>query len=261
MDHSEDHEEYDSGVEHRTGFERRKGLSFWERNHPALIGLVGALGGGMLGFGGQVYLSENQQEIASEAAKLGLQEARENLAVELNRELASQLEAYRIVIDRQAVQIRELNQKVGFQEAELIRLKLTVESATGNPRANLIRLLDAFRNRPAWAKTCNEETEVCVNVHANDAYEARYCITANRYRGKTDFEVWDEDIARQFHENDLAVLQSRDTRDYEELVYDCVLDRRVTYQFTKFHVELTDGTHIIGGLQISNEPVSALRPE
>lgn len=58
---------------------------------------------------------------------------------------------------------------------------------------------------PAWMK--NPEG---VMIWINKAYEKTYGISKLRYEGSTDFEVWPEEVAQQFRDNDLTVLAKKE---------------------------------------------------
>lgn len=210
----------------------------------SVLGVVMTLGTEYL------YYHEEKQKAVQEQA-IELERAKESLAIEISRELNKELSAARSLIRDQSEKIRELETAFALQEADFIRLKMKYDLASGSPRANLIRYLDAFRRRPAWAKVCDPVDRSCINLHANDAYEYRYCISAKRYRGKPDSDVWPPEMATEFLKNDLEVLDLQDSREYLEPVFDCAIGENISYRFVKFHIELTDGTHIIAGLQLN----------
>ena len=70
---------------------------------------------------------------------------------------------------------------------------------------------------PSWLKDVDG-----VMLYVNRAYEevflSPYGVKSEDYVGHTDFEVWPEDIARQFVLNDQKVIRSKQTlEDYEDI--------------------------------------------
>jgi PAS domain S-box-containing protein len=64
-------------------------------------------------------------------------------------------------------------------------------------------------NSPSIAWMKDEEGRI---VYTSKSYEQRFGITPDTWLGKTDFELWPQEIAQVFRDNDLAVLRDGQTR-------------------------------------------------
>ena len=110
--------------------------------------------------------------------------------------------------ERMAQQQETMQEKLFAQQAQIVSLKLQL-SEKYEHTSILKEYLDAMPY-PAWIKvadtTDNGVIKVITNWHINDAYEKFFGITNEFYNGKTDFEVWPNEVARQFFANDTAVL-------------------------------------------------------
>lgn len=178
-------------------------------------------------------------------------EARESISLEFSREIAAINKQLRLELAEKQIQIESLNRQAGLLEAELVRLRFQLDSATGEPRLNMVRVVDAFKIRPAWAKLCDPVKKQCTMLHVNSAYERHYGVTASKFRGKSDHEIFPEEYADQYLKHDLEVLENRYSTNYKETVYDIILGREIEQNFVKFHVELSDGTHVVAAIQLS----------
>jgi len=96
----------------------------------------------------------------------------------------------------------------------------------------------------AWAK--DEEGR---HIYLNRAYEQRFHVRLEDWRGKTDFELWPPEIARAFRQSDLAVLAAGHTLDMVEKA----TDPDGTYSWWwifKFPFRDASGQRYVGGVGI-----------
>ena len=56
---------------------------------------------------------------------------------------------------------------------------------------------------------------------------------------------------KAYYDNDMRVFENKNDERIEELVLDCQSGEYVTRVFYKYHHQLTDGTHVVGGIQVS----------
>ena len=172
------------------------------------------------------------------------------LVFEQNTLLAEQLAGYR---DAELVwrqEIDAMRSRLARVDADNILLKMKLETTTGSPRGNLVRYLNAL-DMPAWAKEYDPADDNFKILHATFEYEQAYCVTADRYRGKTDFEIWPKEFAQSYQEHDFDVLNKKASVQFDEVVRCCDSGENITRRFHKFYLQLTDGTHIVGGIQIT----------
>jgi PAS domain S-box-containing protein len=109
----------------------------------------------------------------------------------------------------------ELEQRVSERTAELSRAneQLTeeivergrMEIALGESEERF----KAFMNHTAAVAWMKDEKGRYVYI--NQPFENRFNIKLDDIRGKTDFDLWPAEVAKQLHENDLAVLASDQT--------------------------------------------------
>lgn len=96
----------------------------------------------------------------------------------------------------------------------------------------------------AWAK--DEQGRV---VYLNRAYEKRFGVRLEDWRGKTDFELWPQRIARTFRQSDLAVLRAGQTREMVDKVTDPDGTDSFWWNF-KFPFQDSSGRRYVGGIGI-----------
>lgn len=106
--------------------------------------------------------------------------------------------------------------------------------------------------RPAWCKRVVEEVDPKTGnstvrfqmAFLNDSYEDRYKVTAARYTGQTDFDIWPVRLASEYYENDVFAWKSRD---YHENTESTITGDTV---FAKWWVKIPSGIEYICGLQV-----------
>ncbi len=96
----------------------------------------------------------------------------------------------------------------------------------------------------AWAKD-----EQGRHTYLNRAYEKRFGVRLEDWRGKTDFEVWPPEIASTFHQHDLAVLAAGHTLDMVEKATDPDGTHSFWWIF-KFPFQDASGKRYVGGVGI-----------
>lgn len=202
------------------------------------VGALGAVGGVLVA---AIGLKEVLIQDSTEQTRLILEQ---------NLQLQSQINRYR---DDEAVwreAAAEMRSRIASQDADIIRLKLAVETKTGEPRGNLIRYLNAL-STPAWAKEYAPDADEFRMLHITYEYEVAHCISVDRYRHKTDAEVHSAHLAKLYEQHDREVLLSRSSIKFAELVYNCQHDSEEIREYIKFWLQLSDGTEIVGGIQVS----------
>ena len=96
----------------------------------------------------------------------------------------------------------------------------------------------------AWMKD-----EAGRHVYVSKSLAQRFGVRVEDWLGKTDFEIWPPEIAREFHENDQAVLESGQTRDVTEESIGPGGERSYYWNF-KFLTPGADGRKYVGGVGI-----------
>ena len=105
--------------------------------------------------------------------------------------------------------LREENQNHIIKQNQLFKKISELEKRISNLNTKLLIMESAGMNipLPTWLKDL-DGTMLAIN----DSYELYFLKPINRtkqdYIGKTDFEIWDEEIAKIYKENDVAVLNS-----------------------------------------------------
>jgi PAS domain-containing protein len=103
---------------------------------------------------------------------------------------------------------------------------------------------------PAWLKIVDPEGAPRM-AYVNRAYEEIYGIPALSYIGKTDVEVWGDEIGKRFVANDFEVILSNRPLIKGERVQ--LSDGSYAiHLISKFPVRLADGTEVegVGGISI-----------
>lgn len=99
-------------------------------------------------------------------------------------------------------------------------------------------------NSPAVAWMKDEQGRY---VYLNQAYERCFGVRLEDRRGKTDVELWPPETAREFHENDLAVL--RENRPLEVIERTPSADGKWRYWWSvKFPFQDAAGAKYVGGI-------------
>jgi hypothetical protein len=220
-------------------FEERRHKTFWEK---PISHVVSVLGAAALTQAGAVLVQTGINKTEIEAAQ-------QVASVEMSKLYLSEVRDLRETITMLRKQMSDKDTRINLMSIELTRLQIQIQSANGNPRENLVRVLDAFIERPAWAKECSIEKRICRGLHFNRAYQIRYGKTAKAYAGRTDVQMHGEELGSVYLANDLSILDDRTTKEVLEPVYDLTFGKRGMQLFVKAHSELTDGTHVIIGLQ------------
>jgi len=172
------------------------------------------------------------------------------LIFEQNSALRDQLREYRQEEDRWREAADEMRTRLARQDAQIITLQLKIETRVGSPRGNLIRYLNAL-GLVAWAKEYKPDENVFRMLHITPEYERDHCVDVAKYRGRTDDEIYSPELAAAYESHDRTVLDSRSPTEFVEQVYICETGSLEPRRFIKFWLELTDGTEVIGGIQIS----------
>jgi PAS domain S-box-containing protein len=83
-------------------------------------------------------------------------------------------------------------------------------------------------------------------VYLNRAYEQRFGVTLDTWRGKTDFELWPADIAQAFRDHDLVVWREGQARQVTEQVR--TADGALSWWlYSKFLITAAGGERYIAG--------------
>lgn len=128
---------------------------------------------------------------------------------------------------------------------EIVNLRAQVQHK-GDPLDALFNYIGAL-GKPAWLKVYRPESDQFTMLYINGAYEREYARTASFYIGKTDFDVWPQDIAQRFYDNDMRTLSRRDFNETIEIVKKDGEEK--TVQVWKWYTRLPDGRHAIAGIQ------------
>jgi PAS domain S-box-containing protein len=96
----------------------------------------------------------------------------------------------------------------------------------------------------AWAKD-----EAGRMVYLSKTYEDRFGVRLADWRGKTDFELWPQEIAEEFRKNDLAVLASGHAIEFTEQTINPDGSRCSWWNF-KFPFYDAAGERFVGGIAV-----------
>lgn len=130
-------------------------------------------------------------------------------------------------------------------ESDLFIVKLEYELQRTHSELAIIQKYIDSMPMPVWIKKKPFEGAP-VMVLINEAYEQRYGISKEAYKGRTDREVWPLDIAEGFQKADEEVLRRKTAvKTLEEVI---INGQRKTETFWKFYLELPKGEQGIGGL-------------
>ncbi len=134
----------------------------------------------------------------------------------------------------------------------VVRVNGNIMDITGRRRAEeaLRESEERFRafmdNSPGIAWIKDEEGR---HVYLSKAYETRFGVKLEDWRGKTDFDLWPPDTARTFRENDLAVL--KDDRALEVTEEAGAQDGTRTYWWNvKFPIHDAAGRKYVAGFGV-----------
>lgn len=108
---------------------------------------------------------------------------------------------------------------------------------------------------PAWVKQYDEKNDTFKMLIINEAYERQYGITKEHYKNKTDFQVWQADVASEYYKNDLKVHSIKGVLKSTEIV-----DTKGNIQSLtvwKFSVKLPQDFFGVAGLVVDSTPAEA----
>lgn len=96
----------------------------------------------------------------------------------------------------------------------------------------------------AWMKD-----EMGRHVYINRTFEKFFGISRDDWFGKTDYEIWNQEVAQSLRENDLAVLASGQPREFTEYTIAPSGDKCIWLSF-KFPFRDSSGANFIGGIAL-----------
>lgn len=208
---------------------RRRGLGDW----LAIAALVISVGGNAIQF-----ITDQESANAREIKELRkeVQELRQG-----NLELRGQVQS-------KDFQIMKL---VAEREYELDRFKLLASVMDDDPAI-------------AWVKRAEvlPSGEIAFTMfYINPNYEKAYSVRLEKYKGKTDFDIWPPEIAEGYYRADLEVYTNKTRRCAIENVPQHALkpigkDNLVSPAFVcKWAINLQNGDWAIGGRIIKDSPI------
>lgn len=204
--------------------------------------------------GGEYALERYRGEREDDAREEEITVAKADLILQQNASLREDIKQLRTRIDNKEKAFDTMRLRVATLESENIRLKMEVATKTGYPKNNL-RLLVQALPVSAWAKEVffeeGSDLPQFKMLGINNQYELDHCVTDAKYRGKTDFQIYSQDLAQAYYDHDLRVFNDKNDDSFTEKVLDCASGLVVERMFHKYHLQLTDGTDIIGGILIS----------
>jgi len=187
-----------------------------------VVGLVSAIGGGW--FATQTATVEVEPDYV-QILQDELRESRGELAREQARNLTLTL------------QMADLERELGGDSVA------SVES----------RAVFAFLNRierSAWCKRVEYGPDPgivdFIMAFLNHAYEIKYNVSAARYIGKTDAQVYPQKLAEAYYQHDMQSYVTRDYFEFEEKT----LVSSTPLTFAKWWVQIPSGTEYICGLEV-----------
>lgn len=114
-----------------------------------------------------------------------------------------------MVIETLYEQVRKLEVMVIKQSEEVTDLKIAL-SKKYEADTVLKDYIDSMPF-PAWIKTVgaiSDGSDTFKMWYINEEYERLFDVREERYRGKTDFDIWPKDVAETFYKNDSKVLET-----------------------------------------------------
>lgn len=147
----------------------------------------------------------------------------------------SQLEANQTLINDRAVR----------QATEITQLKIKLDLKF-QPSQYVGTFLEAIEY-PAWVKVWDGKDFRMLII--NTAYAKMYDISKHKYRGRTDFEVYDQATAELYRQNDMKTLNHKGFTESVETVFP-VNGKPRTVRVWKFYLLLPDGRDAVGGMII-----------
>ena len=167
--------------------------------------------------------------------------------LEQNRQLREQMVNY----ERNN---KELTQRVNELSAMLIKKEIKIaqkyDSSTAFKRSLDRMPFPVFIKR----KTVEGGLIALRNWYINRSYEDRFHVSAEHYKGKTDFDIWNKETATQFYKFDLGILRvmSSDCRNelYPRDALEPVSDKNPLYMgyVCKWYDEIEGDPMLIGAI-------------
>jgi hypothetical protein len=191
---------------------------------PAIIAVIGAAIGGLFTF---ITMAK---EVEPEYVEI-LQRELRSLRSEIAQERASNLSLTLQLADLQ----RDLGDSVDMVESQAVF---------------------AFLNRmkrPAWCKRVvskqgQDRVPTFVMAFLNHAYEVKFQVSAARFTGRTDFDIYPPYLADEYYSNDMRAYVTKDYFEFEERTVAQV----EPLGFAKWWVKIPSGTEYICGLEVGN---------
>jgi hypothetical protein len=105
--------------------------------------------------------------------------------------------------------LREENQKHLQTQNDLYKKLAEHERKISALNTKLLIMESAYMHIPipSWLKDL-DGTMLALNEAYEDNFLKPLGLCRADYLGKTDFDIWDEDVAKEYQQNDVAVLQS-----------------------------------------------------
>jgi PAS domain S-box-containing protein len=113
-------------------------------------------------------------------------------------------------------------------------------------RASEERFYAFMENSPTFAWIKDEQGQ---HVYLSKAYEKRFGVRLDDWRGKTDFDIWPPDLAQRFRDTDLEALTSGQTTEAIEETVTPDGNRAVWWKF-KFPMHDASGAKYVGGVGV-----------
>lgn len=146
-------------------------------------------------------------------------------------------------------EVKHLEDELNRVKVENIRLNLLLEGQYAEtPEATISSFLDALP-RPAWCKYHDADIQSFRMLHVNPRYEFEYSVTLERYRDRLDLEIWPEEKAEIYVENDRRVFHNRGTLIFSEPV--TLRTGRKDREFWKFYLRTRTGMDLVCGIQVT----------
>lgn len=116
-------------------------------------------------------------------------------------------------LEKRQTEMSESNKKQSLRITQL-----TIELAKKYESSEVLKKYLNTMPFPAWIKVVelNDNDPVFKMWHINPKYESEFGVSNERYLGKTDFQIWEVSMAKEFYRNDLAVYNSRSNLCEEE---------------------------------------------
>jgi hypothetical protein len=145
--------------------------------------------------------------------------------------------------------IRDLTDEIAVLRVENAVMQIRMDARYEvSPMATISRVLDAI-NRPAWCKEFDSERNAFVMMHINTKYEFLYQVTQELFFGKTDIEIFGQDLGQAYLDNDMEVFLNKSFSTVFETV--SIGNKTEVKEFWKYYVRTRDGQELVCGIQVS----------